>query len=254
MPSTFMFRFLGTGDARQVPVFDCDCAACHRAQRVPHRRRRSCCAVLYSRNGLLLIDAGLAELAPWLSINTTRRILLTHYHMDHVQGLFPIRWGVGLPIPVYGPPDLNGCDDLFKHPGILDFRPPLQAFQPLQCDEVTVTPVPLNHSRPTWGYLLDTLTGRLAYLTDTVGLPAETARFLGQVKGLNVLVIDCTEPPADTAPRNHNDLTRALAIHERLQPQKTYLTHIGHRLDVWLEHHALPRHVYAAQDGMSFTL
>jgi ribonuclease BN (tRNA processing enzyme) len=32
-------------------------------------------------------------------------VLLTHYHLDHVQGLFPLRWGVGAPIPVYGPPD-----------------------------------------------------------------------------------------------------------------------------------------------------
>jgi phosphoribosyl 1,2-cyclic phosphate phosphodiesterase len=35
--------------------------------------------------------------------------LLTHYHLDHVQGLFPLRWGVGAPIPVYGPPDDAGC-------------------------------------------------------------------------------------------------------------------------------------------------
>ncbi len=42
--------------------------------------------------------------------------------MDHVQGLFPLRWGVGDKIPVYGPPDEQGCDDLFKHPGLLDFQ------------------------------------------------------------------------------------------------------------------------------------
>ncbi|MEX0633936.1 hypothetical protein M8494_25840 [Serratia ureilytica] len=41
--------------------------------------------------------------------------------MDHVQGLFPLRWGCGNSILVYGPPDEQGCDDLFKHPGILGF-------------------------------------------------------------------------------------------------------------------------------------
>lgn len=85
-------------------------------------------------------------------------------------------------------------------------------------------------------------------------LPEETARFLERVNGLNVLVIGCTEPPTDTAPRNHNDLTRALAIHERLRPKHTYLTHIGHELDVWLQRHALPQGVCTAQDDMSFAL
>lgn len=48
--------------------------------------------------------------------------------MDHVQGLFPLRWGVGDSIPIYGPPDEQGCDDLFKHPGLLDFSHTMEPF------------------------------------------------------------------------------------------------------------------------------
>lgn len=57
----------------------------------------------HHKNRIILIDAGLPELAPYLLPYPTRHILLTHYHMDHVQGLFPMRWGYGEPIPVFGP-------------------------------------------------------------------------------------------------------------------------------------------------------
>ncbi len=45
-----------------------------------------------------------------------QQVLLTHYHLDHVQGLLPLRWGVGASIPVHGPPDDAGCDDSLKTP------------------------------------------------------------------------------------------------------------------------------------------
>ncbi len=117
--------FLGTGGAQQVPVFGCDCLICQRARREPAFRRRACSAMLNYQGETTLLDAGLPALERRFSAGQIQRFLLTHYHMDHVQGLFPLRWGCGNSIPVYGPPDEQGCDDLFKHPGILAFQPPL---------------------------------------------------------------------------------------------------------------------------------
>lgn len=88
--------------------------------------------------------------------------------MDHVQGLFHLRWGCGNSIPVYGPADEQGCDDLFKHPGILDFQPPLTPFVSVTLGGLRITPLPLNHSKITHGYLIQSADGALAYLTDTV--------------------------------------------------------------------------------------
>ncbi|AGR61461.1 Metal-dependent hydrolases of thebeta-lactamase superfamily I; PhnP protein [Salmonella bongori N268-08] len=45
-----------------------------------------------------------------------------------MQGLFPLRWGTGSPLPVYGPSDEQSCNDLFKRPGILDFSYTVQPF------------------------------------------------------------------------------------------------------------------------------
>ncbi|QNK32073.1 phosphonate metabolism protein PhnP [Serratia sp. JUb9] len=241
--------FLGTGGAQQVPAFGCACAICQRARREPARRRRACSAMLDYQGETTLIDAGLTSLERRFSAGQIQRFLLTHYHMDHVQGLFHLRWGCGSAIPVYGPPDEQGCDDLFRHPGILDFQPPLAPFVSITLGGLRITPLPLIHSKITHGYLIQSADRTLAYLTDTVGLPPDTLRFLQGVR-LDLLVLDCSLPPQAQAPRNHNDLTRALEIQQRLLPQRTLLTHISHHLDAWLLTHPLPPGLELAYDGL----
>ncbi|CNC51912.1 phosphonate metabolism protein PhnP [Yersinia pseudotuberculosis] len=244
---------LGTGCAQQVPVFGCDCLICTQARVEPARRRKPCSAMLYYQGETTLIDAGLPTLDQQFRAGEIQRFLLTHYHMDHVQGLFPLRWGCGNKIPVYGPPDLDGCDDLFKHPGILDFRPPLTAFQPLQFGELRVTPVPLVHSKITFGYLLQSPNRTIAYLTDTVGLSADSALFLAS-KSIDLLVLDCSHAPQSPPPRNHNDVTMALAIRNLLMPEETLLTHASHQLDRWFLNNSLPTGVSVAYDNQTVTL
>lgn len=242
---------LGTGSAAQVPVYNCECMACERARRAPRHRRGPCSALLECGGARWLIDAGLTDLAERFPPGSLSGILQTHYHADHAQGLLHLRWGRNLSIPVLGPADPEGLADLYRHPGILDFSRTLAAFEPVRLGECTVTPVPLMHSRPTFGYVFDGEGQRFAYLTDTVGLPADTARYLGR-EPLDLLVLDCSHPPAPQAPRNHNDLTRALELIRSLPVRQTVLTHIGHDLDTWLMSRpdALPQGVMAGYDGM----
>lgn len=101
-----------------------------------------------------LIGCGIAGFGAAIFGGANSTFLLTHYHMDHVQGLFPLRWGCGNSIPVYGPPDEQGCDDLFKHPGILAFQPPLAPFATVELGGMRITPLPLQHSKLTHGYLI----------------------------------------------------------------------------------------------------
>ncbi|MCY1538689.1 Phosphoribosyl 1,2-cyclic phosphate phosphodiesterase [compost metagenome] len=182
-------------------------------------------------------------------------ILQTHYHADHAQGLLHLRWGQGLTIPVYGPADPEGLADLYKHPGILDFSQPFSAFERRALGELSVTALPLNHSKPTFGYLFEGLGAdgkgrRIAYLTDTLGVPPASCVALLE-QPLDLLVLDCSMAPQPQAPRNHNDLTRALEVVERLQPGETVLTHIGHGFDAWLLDNpaALPAGVSLGFDG-----
>ncbi len=241
---------LGTGDARQVPVYNCNCAACASARLTPARRRGPCCALIECGAQRWLIDSGLTDLTERFPPHSLSGILQTHYHADHAQGLLHLRWGQGLIIPVHGPDDAEGLADLYKHPGILDFSQPFAPFEQRQLGELSVTALPLNHSKVTFGYLLEGDGRRIAYLTDTLGVPDACAEVLRQ-QPLDLLVLDCSTAPQPIAPRNHNDLTRVLEVVDQLQPRQTVLTHIGHSFDTWLLANpgALPAGVSLAFDG-----
>ena len=244
-------RFLGTGNAPQVPVYNCHCAACERAKADVRFRRSPCSVALEIDGQQWLIDGGQTDLTTLFPAPVLKGILQTHYHADHAQGLLHLRWGVNMTIPVWGPNDPEGFADLYKHPGILDFSQPWTEFESRQIGSVRVTAVPLNHSRLCMGYVLEQGSLCMAYLTDTVGLPERTHQWLQQ-KTLRYCIVDCSEPPATQTPRNHNDVNSALAMCEGLAIEQLVFTHIGHELDVWLMEHQtqLPSHVVIAADGM----
>ena len=246
---TLKISLTGTGGAQLVPAYGCSCPACQRARLHPGYRRRPCSAEIRYNDAVTLLDAGITDLMDHYPPGSFRQFLLTHYHMDHVQGLFPLRWGVGQKIPVYGPPDDQGCDDLFKHPGLLDFSHTVQPFVAFELQGLRVTPLPLNHSKLTFGYLLETAHSRAAWLSDTAELPEKTLKFL-----LNnhpqAIVIDCSHEPREAPPRNHCDLNTVIAMNEILRCPRVVLTHIGHRFDEWMMENRLPEGIEAGFDGM----
>jgi phosphoribosyl 1,2-cyclic phosphate phosphodiesterase len=250
-----LFTFLGTGSAGGVPSFGCRCSACRRATLLREYRRQSACGVVETASVRWLLDAGLPDLVDRFPAGSVDGILLTHYHMDHVQGLFRARWGCDTRLQVIGPEDPTGCDDLFKHAGVIDFSQTAKAFEPLSLGDLHAVPLPLNHSRPTLGYLLRNDGQSLAYLTDTCGLPADTLAALADDPP-DVVVLDCSFAPQDQRPHNHNDLTRALETVDAVRPARCFLTHIGHSFDGWLMEHegALPSGVEIAVDGLQITV
>jgi phosphoribosyl 1,2-cyclic phosphate phosphodiesterase len=175
-------------------------------------------------------------------------VLLTHFHADHVQGLFHLRWGQG-ELLVYAPHDTEGCADLYKSPGPLRFNH-LSKFDAFHVGEVKITPVPLIHSKPTLGYCIEHAGARLAYLSDCSELPPASANFLAEWQP-HTICIDCTYPPGTAAPKNHYDLSDALTLARDFPESDIVLMHIGHRLDEWLQQspQALPSHVTLAHDG-----
>lgn len=250
------FTFLGTGDSAQSPVYNCDCVACQRSQQDEQYRRRPASALVETEHGAWLIDSGLSDLTERFAPGFLQGILQTHYHADHAQGLLHLRWGVNMRLPVYGPDDVNGFADLYKHPGILDFSQPFKAFETRQLPGLQVTALPLIHSKLTYGYLLVGEQGqRIAYLTDTVGLSSEVLEHLAAQR-LDVLVIDCTYQPLATANRNHNDYSIVLALQQVIQAKQVFLTHISHSFDCWLMEHenTLPKSFAIARDNWGFEL
>lgn len=250
--------FLGTGGAGGIPRFGCTCAACRRAKADPQHVRRPCSALIEDDNHKILLDAGLMDLHERFEPGELSAIVLTHYHADHVQGLLHLRWGKGESIPVYAPPDPEGFTDLFKHPGILDIHE-LTAFEALELGDFSLTPLPLNHSKLTFGYAIAHRNGaRFAYLTDTIGLPKDSDDFLTEWEA-HEIAVDCSHPPAgasDNAPQNHNDVTAALEMIQHSGAKQGWLTHLGHETDCWLMDNAdtLPDRVTPAADGQCVDL
>ena len=247
-----LMRLLGTGNAPQIPVYGCRCRSCARARVDENFKRRPTSAEIQTATGRFLLDAGRTDLADWVDPETLSGVILTHYHMDHVAGLFHMRWGVCDPIPVYGPPDLQGADDLFDHPGCLDFSHHLVAYQATQLTEdLTVIPVPIKHSRLTFGYILKGHRESLVYLSDCDGVGPESARMIRDANP-NAVIVDCSFPP-ETG-RHHLSLDRAHALASDLQAPWLYLTHIGHDLSNYLLDHPLDPEgrLVLSHDGLTF--
>jgi phosphoribosyl 1,2-cyclic phosphate phosphodiesterase len=239
--------FLGTGSVHAAPVPGCGCTIC---RVTPAPARRKPCSGLIEANGTrLLIDAGGHDLLDRFNDTPPDAVLLTHFHPDHVQGLFPWRWAKLPERPAFHPPDPEGCADLYRNPGFLRFCA-LVAFAELDIGACTITPLPLAHSKPTFGYGIEHDGQRLAWLTDTVGLPEPTRTWLAAWRP-HTVVVDCSYPPGFANARNHNTLDQAVAIISECGAEHGWLTHLGHEVEAWLADHAatMPGHVRVALDG-----
>lgn len=240
--------FLGTGAAGGVPLWGCDCVVCTLARIDVSYARRPNCAVIEAGDVRLLLDAGVMDVAERFPPGELSAILITHFHTDHVQGLFHWRWGVG-ELDVFAPHDAEGCADLYKYPGPLRFKH-LSKFETFNVGDVRITPVLLVHSKPTLGYCIEHDGIRVAYLTDSRELPSATATFLTEWKP-HTICLDCAYPPGMEGQRNHFDLPEAIALSNDHPSSRIVLMHISHRLDEWLMTHpdALTDRVILGRDN-----
>lgn len=241
---------IGTGAAGGIPLWGCSCAACSAARTTPALQRRPASAVLTHQGRTFLIDAGIMDLDTRYPQGVSG-ILLTHFHADHVQGLFHLRWGPREPIPVWCPPDSEGCADLFKHPGCLQYRPQT-AYAAVDLGEgLTATPLPLAHSKTTFGWLFADGQRRLAYCTDTRGFPPATAQVLRDA-ACAAIVLDSTYASDHPAPTGHNHVALAVELLVASGATRGVLTHINHECQRALDdgRESLPDHILVANDGM----
>lgn len=136
-------RLTGTGGAQLVPVFGYDCAACRRARREENHRRRPCSGVVTFNSAVTLLDAGRPDLMEHHPAGSFSAGAADPLPSGSCAGAVSAALGVGASIPVYGPPDDAGCDDLLKHPGLLDFSHTVTPFVMFNLQGLRVTPLPL---------------------------------------------------------------------------------------------------------------
>ncbi len=201
-------------------------------------------------DGHIAVDAGPLGCIPLDQQAAVTHVLLTHAHIDHVAGL-PIfldnvyQMGVCCPEVCALPHTLDALQsDVFNGRLMPDFigmsrtLPPFVAVhqvvpdRPFAVGKYTVTPIPLRHTIPTVGYLIDDKTSAVAILTDTGPIP-EVLTALANWPRLRAVFLECSFPERMSelaGLSSHLTTTQFLSGVKRLPPGvRVYAVHIKPR-------------------------
>jgi phosphoribosyl 1,2-cyclic phosphate phosphodiesterase len=254
-------RFLGTGTSFGVPVIGCSCAVCTSAD--PRDKRTRHAALITSGDRHLLVDTP-PELRLQLlaaGVDHIDGVWYTHDHADHTHGIddlrvFSSRRGH---VPAFaGPATASSLRHKFAYIFDADYRPPDGTTKP----EVELTEIVDNTVMHVAGFDLlplrvphgDTSSygfrvGEIGYITDGKFLPPDVIESLA---GVRILVLNALwfGNPHPT----HFNIEEAIAAAELVGAERTYLTHLTHRVlhkDLLAR---LPGGVLPAYDGLTIEL
>ncbi|MDD2382632.1 MAG: MBL fold metallo-hydrolase [Sulfurospirillaceae bacterium] len=186
------FEFLGTSDTGGIPLHHCECAICEEARQKGTSNRSTCAYLELDDGSIILLDAGYDLLSDTFNTRTIRAVFLTHFHADHCLGLIRLRKSESV-IECFIPHDTQGFGDLFLHKDSIVYTI-LEPFQTQYIENISITAVPLHHSKVTNGYVIKTDKATVAYLTDCASIPSESLSYLKESK-IDYLFLDaCYEP------------------------------------------------------------
>lgn len=249
--------FLGTGTSQGVPVIACSCAVCTSADTRDNRLRSSILLQVDDKN--IVIDSGPDFRYQMLRAGVTHldALVFTHEHKDHTAGLDDIRafnYKQGEAINVYAHKRVQDAlkkefSYIFAHhkyPGI----PQLDLFEighhPFEVAGVPFIPIEVMHFQlPVLGFRIADFT----YITDAKTV---TEVEKAKIKGSKVLVINALQQEKHIS---HFTLEEAVAFAQEIGAEKTYFTHISHRLGTHQKISDLvPAGVELAYDGLCIEL
>lgn len=250
-------QFLGTGTSQGIPIIGSKHPVC--LSENPKDKRLRVSVLIQWEDTSLVIDCGPDFRQQMLQTECSHLdgILFTHEHADHTAGLDDIRpffFRQG-DIPVYG--SKRVMDNLMtrfgyifssenKYPGAPSVAQNIISAQtPFEFKNKTIIPVEVFHNTlSVMGFRID----NFCYLTDVKTIAEEEQQ---KLNNLDVLVLSALriEPHP-----NHLNLEEALAMIEKIQPQKAYLTHISHLMGFHDEvSKMLPENVFLAYDTLTVT-
>jgi phosphoribosyl 1,2-cyclic phosphate phosphodiesterase len=245
--------FLGTGTSQGVPVIACGCEVCTSADPRDNRLRSS---ILVEGEGkVIVIDSGPDFRQQMLreKVQHLDAIVFTHEHKDHIAGMDDIRafnYKQNAPIDVYADTRVQNAlkreypyiFEELKYPGIPEITIHTIDYEPFTVGNIGFTPIEVMHYKlPVKGFRIHDFT----YITDAKTI-AETEK--QKIKGSKILVINALQKQKHIS---HFTLGEAIAFAEEMGAEKTYFTHISHRLG---RHEAvskdLPLNIELAYDGL----
>jgi phosphoribosyl 1,2-cyclic phosphodiesterase len=227
----------------------------------------SCVGVTLSDGSLLALDAGtgIRNLGLALPTDITRlHILLTHLHLDHIQGLvfFEPLFRSQAEIVIWGPasPEASLRDRIARYisaplspvevrelPCDVTFR---ACPEELEIGSARITAASVAHRGPTLGYRIEDAGAALAYIPDhepALGADLETLdpewiSGFGLAQGADLLIHDgqyADDEYPDHLGWGHSALSHSLAFAQRAEARRTVLSHHDPlHSDKWLDAHA----------------
>lgn len=256
-------RFLGTGTSFGIPVIGCACEVCTSGDARDRRTRHG--ALLQHGDVTVLVDTPPELRLQLLAAGVSRvdAVWFTHDHADHTHGIDDLRvFSARLKRHVPAFADTATAASLRRHfPYIFDdaYRPPegttkpeirLVEFAP-EAEHVNVAgmefiPLPVPHGDTTaFGFRC----GSLGYVTDGKLLDA---RVQAALRGVRVLVLNALwyGNPHPT----HFNVEEAVEAAALIGAERTYLTHLTHRLRHATLLERLPAGVQPAYDGLEILI
>jgi phosphoribosyl 1,2-cyclic phosphodiesterase len=214
----------------------------------------SCVQVTLSDGTLVVLDAGTGIRTMGLALGVCERpvtILLTHLHLDHIQGLmfFAPCFHPGSEIEIWGPaaPEASLLDRIARYisaplsPVEVRELPCRVLFREAQVSEWQIGPATVHahsvsHRGPTLGYRIEDGDTTLAYIPDhepALGAPIDTLEDewisgLELARGADLLIHDAQYTDAEYPDHlgwGHSSLSDALAFGARAQAERMLLFH-----------------------------
>ena len=264
--------FLGTGDAKGVPRWWCNCDICQDARNSGHNRR-SRASVLFGHQDTyehqteyVLIDTScelrlqLDSVTNSLDHNSINSVLISHAHNDHIAGLPDLAmWAYtkkdsGFVCPLYSSKDvidiLESRFSFLKDTPYFPFKDIALLTTPLAGYTVEAIKVPHGFNGHSYAFLFTSIKSgkRWAYMSDCIGLED-----FGPWYDLELLILGASfyKENQPIEGRSVYDVLEATELSQNLRAKQTILTHMGHGVDTRKE---APVSVRYAYDGLEIAL
>ncbi len=249
--------FLGSGTSQGIPVIACNCAVCTSNDTRDKRLRAS--ILIENQGKVIVVDSGPDFRYQMLraQVKQLDAIVFTHEHKDHVAGMDDIRafnHKQQSEIDIYAHKRVQEAlkrefayiFSHIKYPGVPLVHLHEITNSPFNIGDIEIQPIEVMHFKlPVLGFRIANFT----YITDAKTVSEEEKM---KIRGSEILVVNALQKDKHIS---HFTLDEAIAFSKEIAAQKTYFTHLSHKMgkhaDVSQE---LPEGIELAYDGLVLTI